>query len=222
LSEIEFHVGDDWAEVVAQLLTDAAARDRQIALTGGTTPGKAYERAAELRPDWSGATVWWSDERCVEPDNDRSNYKVAHDSLLSRLETLPTVHRIRGELQRDAAAEEYERELGDTAIDVMLLGIGPDGHVASLFPNAATLDERERKVVGADAGFEPYVDRVTFTLPALRSAAFVVFLVTGAGKAEAVGRAFAEEPTRAVPASLVRGRERTLAVLDAAAAARLP
>jgi 6-phosphogluconolactonase len=103
----------------------------------------------------------------------------------------------------------------------MLLGIGPDGHVASLFPNAPTLDERERKVVGTDAGFEPYVDRVTFTLPALRSAAFVAFLVTGAQKADAVARAFTEEPTHAVPASLVRGRERTLAVLDAAAAGRL-
>ena len=222
MTDVELHVGDDWAQVVAQLLTDAAARRQQIALTGGTTPGKAYERAAELRADWSGATLWWSDERCVEPDDDRSNYKVAQDSLLSRLEALPTVHRIRGELQRDAAADEYARELGDTAIDLMLLGIGPDGHVASLFPNAPTLDERERRVVGADAGFEPYVDRVTFTLPALGSAPFVVFLVTGAKKADAVARAFAEEPTHAVPASLVRGRERTLAVLDAAAAARLP
>ena len=222
MTDVELHVGDDWAQVVAQLLTDAAARRQQIALTGGTTPGKAYERAAELRADWSGATLWWSDERCVEPDDDRSNYKVAQDSLLSRLEALPTVHRIRGELQRDAAADEYARELGDTAIDLMLLGIGPDGHVASLFPNAPTLDERERRVVGADAGFEPYVDRVTFTLPALASAPFVVFLVTGAKKADAVARAFAEEPTHAVPASLVRGRERTLAVLDAAAAARLP
>jgi 6-phosphogluconolactonase len=146
---------------------------------------------------------------------------VAHDSLLSRLDALPTVHRIRGELQRDAAAEEYERELADAAIHLMLLGVGPDGHVASLFPDAPTLDERDRKVVGADAGFEPYVDRVTFTLPALRSGAFVVFLATGARKADAVARAFAEEPTHAVPASLVRGREHTLAVLDAAAAAQL-
>jgi 6-phosphogluconolactonase len=207
---------------VARLLVDAAAQEHEIALTGGTTPAKAYERAAELRRDWRGAGVWWSDERCVEPDDDRSNYKLAHDSLLSRLDYLPHVHRIRGELQRDAAAEAYERELGATRLDLALLGLGPDGHVASLFPHAPTLDERERKVVGADAGLEPYVDRVTFTLPLLNSPPLVVFLVTGEKKADAVARAFAGEPGSQTPASLVRGSERTLAVLDAAAAAQLP
>ncbi len=180
------------------------------------------ERAAELRPDWSGAGVWWSDERCVEPDGaSMSNYAMANESLLSRLGHAPRVHRIRGELQREAAAEEYERELDDTQIGLMLLGIGPDGHVASLFPNAASLEERERKVIGVPAGFQPYVDRVTFTLPVLNSPPLVVFLVTGENKADAVHRAFAEEPGPHTPASLVRGRDRTLAVLDAAAAARL-
>ena len=222
MKDVELHVGDDWADAVAELLARAAARGEQIALTGGKTPAKAYERAAELRRDWSGAGVWWSDERCVEPDDDKSNYKLAHDSLLSRLDTLPAVHRIRGELQRDAAAEEYEAELADTQIDLMLLGIGPDGHLASLFPNAPTLAEEKRKVVGADPGLEPRVDRVTFTLPMLRSAPLVVFLVTGKEKANAVARAFSREPTEAVPASLVRGRERTFVVLDPAAAAALP
>ena len=151
-----------------------------------------------------------------------SNYDLAHDTLLSRLEHGPRVHRIRGEMQRDAAAAEYERELGETAIDLMLLGIGPDGHVASLFPNAPSLEERDRKVIGVAAGFEPYVDRVTFTLPMLNSAPLVVFLVTGDNKAAAVAGAFARQPSREVPAGLVRGRERTFAVLDPAAAAQLP
>jgi 6-phosphogluconolactonase len=165
--------------------------------------------------------VWWSDERCVEPDDERSNYRLANASLLKRLHHRPRVHRIRGELQRDAAAAEYERELTDTRLDLSLLGIGPDGHVASLFPNALSLQERDRRVLGVSAGFEPYVDRVTFTLPQLNAATAVVFLVTGGAKADAVRRAFGEDPGPQTPSSLVRGKERTLVVLDAAAAAGL-
>jgi 6-phosphogluconolactonase len=222
VSDVELHVGDDWPDVVGEVLADAAGAAQQIALTGGKTPGRAYQRAAELRPDWSRAGVWWSDERCVEPDDDRANYKLARDTLLSRLDALPRVHRIRGEMQRDAAADEYERELGDTRIDVMLLGVGPDGHVASLFPGKPSLKETQRRVVGSEPALEPWVDRVTLTLPALRGAKEILYVVSGEAKVDAVRRAFAEPPSPETPASLVRADSgRTTVIVDRAAAAAI-
>jgi 6-phosphogluconolactonase len=180
--------------------------------------------AAELEPDWSAASVWWGDERCVPPEDERSNYRLARETLLDRLEAPPReVQRIRGELGAEAAADEYDALLRDVRLDLVLLGIGPDGHTASLFPNSPTLEERERRAVPADAGLEPFVDRVTLTVPVLSSAPEVVFLVTGESKAEALERAFVHAPEPHVPASLVRaGAGRTRLVADAAAAARLP
>jgi 6-phosphogluconolactonase len=134
---------------------------------------------------------------------------------------------MRGELGREQGAEEYERELGTVEVfDFMLLGLGPDGHVASLFPEQPTLDETERRVIGSEAKLEPYVDRITLTLPVLRSARELLFLVTGENKADAAKRAFAGEPSKATPGSLLRAAQglsqgRTTAVLDVAAAARL-
>jgi 6-phosphogluconolactonase len=207
------------ARATAERLAAAAAAGAQVALTGGSTPRRAYELAAQLEPDWGRASVWWGDERCVGPDDERSNYGLARDALLDRLERPPAVHRIRGELEPEEAAAAYERELGDTALDLVLLGLGPDGHTASLFPGAPALDERERRVVAAKPGLEPWVDRVTLTIPALSSGKAVVFLVTGEEKAEAARRAFGEKPSRRAPASLVRASEGTTeAVLDRAAA----
>jgi 6-phosphogluconolactonase len=209
------------ARATAERLAAAAAAGAQVALTGGSTPRRAYELAARLEPDWSGAAVWWGDERCVGPDDERSNYRLAREALLERLERPPEAHRIRGELEPEEAAEAYERELDGTLLDLVLLGIGPDGHTASLFPDAPALDERERRVVAAKPGLEPWVDRVTLTIPALSSGRAVLFLVTGEEKAEAVRRAFAEEPSRQTPASLVRAREGSTEVVLDRAAARL-
>ena len=223
--DIEILVADDAeaaARETAERLAAAAREGSQIALTGGSTPRRAYELAAILEPDWSRAGAWWGDERCVPPDDERSNYRLARESLLDRLARPPAVHRIRGELEPEEAAAEYERELGDTRLDLVLLGIGPDGHVASLFPDAPTLRERERRVVAAEPGLEPFVDRVTLTLPALRAAGAVVFLVTEAEKADAARAAFVDEPSERTPSSLVRAESgATLAILDRAAAARL-
>ncbi|MGB2875363.1 MAG: 6-phosphogluconolactonase, partial [Gaiellaceae bacterium] len=132
------------------------------------------------------------------------------------------VRRIRGELGADAAAEEYDEELQDARLDLVLLGLGPDGHAASLFPNEPTLDERSRRAIPAEAKLEPFVDRVTMTIPMLCSAPEVMFLVTGEEKADAVERAFARPPDRSTPASLIRSADgRTRVVADAAASSRL-
>jgi 6-phosphogluconolactonase len=223
-SLVEVVVEDDPAAVVADLLAAAARDGGHVVLTGGSTPALAYELAAERQRDWSRAELWWGDERCVPPEDERSNYGMAKRTLLDQLEVQPSaVHRMRGELGRDAGAEEYDRELGDLArFDLVLLGLGPDGHVASLYPDQPTLDESERRVLGAEAKLEPYVDRITLTLPMLRAARAIVFLVAGADKAEAAARAFAGEPSRATPGSLVRAVSgTTTAVLDPAAAAKL-
>jgi 6-phosphogluconolactonase len=226
VSPVELVVVDDVdavAAAVAQRLGGAVRDGRSIVLTGGTTPEKAYERAAALAPDWSRVDVWWGDERAVPPDHEDSNFGMAKRALLDRLERPPkAVHRIRGELGKDEAAEAYEEELGSTALDLLLLGIGPDGHVASLFPNEPTLAETERRVVPAEPGHEPWVDRVSLTLPTLRAASEILFVVAGEAKADAVRRAFAAEPGPDTPASLVRADSgRTTAILDRAAAAAI-
>jgi len=148
--------------------------------------------------------------------------RTPKQALLDNLGGAPrAVHRIKGELGKDKAAEEYERELDDARLDLLLLGIGPDGHIASLFPNTPTLRER-RRVLPAEAGLEPFVDRVTLSLPTLRAAAEILFVVAGEEKADAVRRAFAEKPGPGTPASLVRSDTGpTTAILDRAAAARI-
>lgn len=214
---MEIVVADDPARIVAERL---AAASGNIVVTGGTSPIRAYELAAALRSDWSDTEIWWSDERCVPPDDPLSNYKLVKDALLDRV-TPGAVHRMQGELGRTAGADAYEEELAALdRFDFMLLGLGSDGHVASLFPDEPTLDETERKTIGAVAKLDPFVDRITLTLPLLCSARTMVYLVTGDDKADAVKRAFADEPSRSTPASLARGEE-TLVVLDAAAAAKL-
>jgi 6-phosphogluconolactonase len=201
----------------AELLEDA---NGHVVLTGGTTPGRAYELAAELRSDWSSAELWWGDERCVPPEHKWSNYGLAKRTLLDRVAVPPAaVHRIHGELGAERAADEYDRELEGVTLDFALLGLGPDGHAASLYPHAPGLAERERRAIPAEAKLEPLVDRVTMTIPVLESAPLVVFLVAGAEKADAVRRAFAEPPSESTPASLIRSKNgETVVILDPAAA----
>lgn len=210
------------ATVVGKHIAEAAAAGRNIVLTGGKTPQRAYEEAAKQQPDWSDVDVWWGDERCVPPDDANSNYAAARKSLLDRLDREPrSVHRIKGELGMDAAAAEYDEELGETQLDLVLLGVGPDSHVASLFPNSPTLRQRKR-VLPAKPGWEPYVDRVTLSIPTLRSANELLFIIAGEQKADAVRRAFVDEPSDDAPASLVRARNgRTRAIIDRDAAAGL-
>ena len=215
---------EEAAQLVGERLAEQARAGGSIVLTGGSTPRRAYEIAAGLEPDWSNVELWWGDERCVPPDDARSNYCLAKAALLDRLETPPkSVHRMEGELGRDEGSREYRLELTDVdTFDLVLVGLGPDGHVASLFPDFPTLDVTSRDVVGSDAGYEPFVDRISMTLPRLCNTRELLFLVAGADKADAVARALAGEPSRQTPGSLARSTEgATRAILDRAAASEL-
>jgi 6-phosphogluconolactonase len=220
--EPAFHVLDDPAAAVAEILAASARRGETIGLTGGHSVAGAYEQAAALEPDWSRAAVWWGDERCVPPEDERSNFLLARRSLLDHLERPPEVHRIRGELEPELAALEYDEALEGVTLDVKLLGLGPDAHMASLFPGSPQLAVRDRRVTSGPAGLEPYVDRVTMTLPMLLSIPRLVFLCTGPDKAEAVRRAFRDEVGEDAPGSLLRQGDSPIDVyLDAAAAGDL-
>jgi 6-phosphogluconolactonase len=221
--EAELRVVDDAAaaaEEAAHAIAEAARAGGHIGLSGGSGPRAAYERSAILQPDWGRVELWWIDERCVPPDDGRSNYRTIRESLLDGLARPPQLHRVRGELPAPEAADEYDGALDGVTLSLALMGIGPDGHTASLFPDAPSLDVTERRAVAADAGLEPFVPRVTLTRPMLGAAETMVYLATGEGKAEAVARAFGEPPSPATPASLVRGA-RTVAILDRSAASRL-
>jgi 6-phosphogluconolactonase len=218
----DLHIVDDPAAAVGGLLAEQARRGGSIVLTGGSTPGSAYRRAAELEPDWSNVTLWWGDERCVPPDDERSNYRLAKETLLDRLEKQPAAtHRIRGEAPPAEAAEELDAALDGVTLDLLLLGLGPDGHMASLFPGSPQLEVTGRRATDGPAGLEPWVHRVTFTVPTIQSAERVVFLVSGSGKADAVARAFGGEISTEVPASLARRASRVEIFLDPAAGAKL-
>jgi 6-phosphogluconolactonase len=210
---MRLEVLDDPAEAVAELLAGASGH---VVLTGGSSPRRAYELAA--RGDWSGTTVWFSDERCVPPDHEWSNYRMADEALLSRLDPRPEVLRM-----EDADAYEglVRERLGDEPQwDLLLLGLGPDSHCASLFPGKPEVDVTDRLVVGVpEAGMEPRVPRISLTLPAINAARHIVFLVTGESKREAVRRAFGNEPDPISPAAHVRPRSGLMTVyLDPAAA----
>jgi 6-phosphogluconolactonase len=193
-----------------------------VALTGGSTPRATYERVAAVRLDWSGVDIWFTDERCVPPEHEHSNFRMIEQALLSKIEGA-TVHRMRGELGPDDGAAAYENELaefGPEVLDLILLGLGPDAHICSLFPGDDALGERERRVVGVETpGMAPLVPRITLSLSVVNSSRQIVFLVTGEDKAEAVGRAFRGPPDPRAPGSLVEGP--VVALLDPAAAARL-
>jgi 6-phosphogluconolactonase len=220
--DVDIRVEDDPAGAVAQELARAAREGGHVAVSGGASPRPAYERAAARAPDWSAVTLWWADERCVPPEDPRSNYRLVRETLLDGLSRPPSVHRVHGEQPAEEAAAAYDEEIRGVRLDLALLGIGPDGHTASLFPGSPALTESERAAVAAEPGLEPLVPRVTLTIPTLSAARLVLFLVVGEEKAEAAGRAFGGEPDPATPASLVRSAEgHTVAVLDAAAASRL-
>jgi 6-phosphogluconolactonase len=214
---------------IARQLHDAREQRgvAHLALSGGTTPGRTYELLGAAPEELNGVEVWFADERCVAPEDAESNYRLAAETLLEPAHVPPErVHRMRGEAgpQEGARlyAEELTRELGDAGaappvLDLIVLGIGPDGHVASLFPGAATLDAGADAVcLGVRDSPKPPPERITLSLAMLRAARECMLLATGASKADAVAAMLAE-PSHHVPARLLR-RERLTVMLDDAAA----
>jgi 6-phosphogluconolactonase len=198
------------AAAIADAAREAiAARGRfRIALTGGRTPLGTYQALAREELAWEKVVAFFGDERCVSPDHPESNYGMARDALLALVPAKAL--RMKGELAPEEAAAEYEAELakefgpGVPRFDLVLLGLGEDGHVASLFPGTKALDEARRLVTTsvAPTGSE----RVTLTLPVLNAAAQVMFIVAGERKRWAVAQALCGGP---VPASRVRAARTT-------------
>jgi 6-phosphogluconolactonase len=200
----------------------------QLCLTGGRIATKAYGRlAAEGRSsavDWGRVELWWGDERFVPVDDDDRNAGPVLD-LLAPLRLPPEhVHQMPaagGGLDLDDAAEAYERELGATRFDVCLLGLGPDGHVASLFPEHPSA-HAEGRVVAVRNSPKPPPDRISLTLDVINRSAEVWFVVSGADKAGAAALALQGAGPVQVPGAGAHGRHRTLWLLDRAAAEKLP
>jgi 6-phosphogluconolactonase len=231
---VEIEVVESPARACAAMLVGAAAGEGHIVLAGGSTPRAAYQEfvqtALTVELPLDETTVWFGDERCVPPDDERANYRMAREALLDPLgDAAPTrVMRMRGELGPEEGAADYERvlrEAGPPHFDLLLLGIGPDAHTLSLFPDQASLSEDSRLVAGVpEAGHEPFVPRISFALPALALARHVVFLVSGASKADAVASAFGKDarPDPHFPSSMVPSHaDRVTLLLDPPAAAKL-
>jgi 6-phosphogluconolactonase len=219
------------AEEIADGLRDALQRRgaAHMVLSGGRTPHLAYELLAGLLEDWSAVELWYGDERCVGPEDPESNHRLVADALLARISgPPPREHRIRGELGPDAGAHDYARELrarvpaawepdGPPALDVALLGLGEDGHTASLFPgHHEVLDESGALCLPVRDAPKPPPERVTLSLPVLRATRRCLLLVTGSGKARALAAVLAGADPR-VPASMLAS-EHLHVVADAAAA----
>jgi 6-phosphogluconolactonase len=233
ISALAAGVADRIAELARKAITE---RGRfTIALAGGSTPRPIYQQLAQAANlDWTWVTVFWGDERCVPPDHQDSNFRMAQDALLSQV-PIPAaqIFRMRGEDEPQAAAAAYTRELmqvfgGDPqsgpppeGFDLILLGMGGDGHTASLFPGTPAVEEQQAWVV---AQHVPALDawRLTLTYPVLNAARTVIVAVAGADKAARVQEILATQgQSDALPAARVQPAGELIWALDAAAAARL-
>lgn len=212
------------------------AGDFFVALSGGSTPQRLYEILGSNdyhgRAPWLNTQLFWSDERCVPPEDPQSNYRLATQALATVAIPPINVHRMRGEAPPEEAAREYEAELRESfrilsndvpRFDLILLGLGDDGHTASLFPGTSALDDTTHLVAA------PYVEklkayRLTLTLPVLNAAANVAFLVAGANKRAILKRVFEDDAgVVKLPAQRVRpSKGRLFWFVDEAAAADLP
>jgi 6-phosphogluconolactonase len=209
-----------------------------VALSGGSTPKPLYELLASpshaARVDWSRLHLFWGDERCVPPDHPDSNYRMTREALIDRVPIpAPNVHRIRGEDEPQAAADAYDRLLRDVfgggdaparSFDLALLGMGPDGHTASIFPGTAATTEARRWAMAVHVEHPHEMWRVTLTTVVLNATANVTFLVAGADKAARLREAVRDDggPRPPLPAQLIKPAHGELRwMVDAAAGAGL-
>jgi 6-phosphogluconolactonase len=207
----------------------------QVALTGGTIADKIHREIARLGADsdvdWSRVDFFWGDERYVAPDSDDRNAKSARAVMLDVLPVDPArIHEIPSTADADtvdAAASAYAdtvRSMGSGSFDLLMLGVGPDGHIASLFPGFPQLEIDDAIAAGVTGSPKPPPERVTLTYPALAHSEEVWFVVSGSEKAEAVGRALAATPppVQEIPAAGVRGQVATIWFLDRDSASHVP
>jgi 6-phosphogluconolactonase len=229
------------AQYFVEMVGEAVAgRGRaRIAISGGSTPKATFQLLADPNQPWRARMPWhsldlyWVDERCVGPDDAESNYRMTREALLDHVPLSPAqIHRIEGELEPQAAANRYESDLRDSfrlesgqcpQFDLVALGIGPDGHTASLFPHTAALHETGRIVT---ANHVPQKDtwRITLTWPVINAARSVFFLIAGADKAEVLKEVLTGPlDVERLPSQLIIPSSGILTlILDKAAAALLP
>ncbi|MBI5075928.1 MAG: 6-phosphogluconolactonase [Nitrospirae bacterium] len=203
-----------------------------VALSGGSTPRQLFRHLGtsyRKKIAWDRVHLFWSDERCLPRDHEQSNFRLAYDELISRI-WIPgaNVHRIKGELRPLEASQYYEVDMKKhfvedlPAFDLILLGLGADGHTASLFPGSEILREKQRLALPVFSDTALHW-RVTLTLPVLNSAKRVIFLVSGRSKAGIVGSLLSRKENREYPAAMVRPSDGNITwLLDRDAAADLP
>ena len=197
----------DAVDIIASALSGEVNRAHRISLCGGSTPEPVYRALAEVNLDWSNIEITFGDERCVPPDHDDSNFRMASGSLLSKVPLNgENVLRMRGELDPVDAAREYEdtlRQRSNTEIyrhDLILLGMGEDGHIASLFPGTSAINENDRWVVSNHVP-QKGENRITFTYPIINAARKILFLIKGQEKRSVVDRVLSGQSD--LPVSLV-------------------
>ncbi len=229
---IAVHGASDFVGAAADAIADRVRRcvdargTGRLVLAGGGTPKPIYA-ALSQRSDvpWSDVEFLWGDERCVGPDDPQSNYRMAHQALLRPIGARPEqVFRIAGEKAPEQACADYQQVLSRGRLDIVLLGMGGDGHTASLFPSDAASGRTDAPVLVTHSPKPPPV-RISLSLPTLCTARYVVMLVSGAAKAERISEVWAETraETPQYPAAAVRPDDgEWLWLLDGAAAARLP
>lgn len=226
-----FDDGDALARAVAQQLATrvsaaaSAGRAPTVVLTGGSIAGKIYGQFSD-DAHWAGAHYWWGDERFVPTGHEDRNDRQAREGFLDRF-AVPDdhVHAMPAhgcDLSMADAADEYATTLPSDPFDVVLLGVGPDAHIASLFPGHPQVHETERRAVEVFDSPKPPPERITLTYPALNHARATWFVVSGEDKAEAVAKAVAGAPIDEAPAAGARGLEETVWFLDRGAASKLP
>jgi 6-phosphogluconolactonase len=231
-----FETLEELAVAAAERFVESAASARDqfyVALSGGTTPKRVYELLAtdefRSRVDWSRVQLFFGDERAVPPDHSESNFRMANEALISKVPIPPeNVHRIRGELDPNGAAASYEVELQSVfrgeewpPFDLIFLGLGEDGHTASLFPGAKARQEDKHWVVATENPATGQ-ERITMTLPAINHAKQITFLVAGQNKAQRLTDVLSASETAAkFPAQAVKPVNGNLEWLVDGAAASL-
>jgi 6-phosphogluconolactonase len=218
---VEVFAGERFAREVAALVAREVADASSVVLTGGSTAEKVYEPLGETGLDWSSTDVVFSDERCVPPHDDASNFGMA-DRLLPRLDAA-RVHRMHGEDDPQDAARAYSDEiqpLVDAGLDLLLVGMGADGHICALFPGSSALEYKDRLCAAVDR--PDGMRGLTLTPPAILSARRMLLLVTGEGKAGTVARALhGDDDPEVLPVRLLAAHPDAIFLVDEAAASLL-